>query len=261
MKILVTAKRVVDIELDVHITDGMISHDEARYVINAWDENAIEAALTLKESQQAETVVISLNHKDATDIIRKALAMGIDEGILIEDPLLEKMDYTKLAIILRKLYQDGEYDLVLMGKQAQDTDAGNLGIMLAEMSGLPCICNVDKIEVIDEQQLKIERIGESGKEIITATLPAVLTVSETINEPRLPSVRGIMTAKRKKITTMNLNDLQLDSWISAPNKTEILGFSPVTIRATGRKFEGDPEEITHKVVDLLRNEAKVLNGS
>lgn len=254
MKILTTIKRVPDLELDLSIHSGIPLYETNHFIINAWDENAIEAAVQLKEENQAQTTVININHEDTTDIIRKALSMGIDEGILIRDSSLENVDYTKLAIILKKVFQADEYDLVIMGKQAQDSDNGSLGIMLAELSNIPYVCNVIKIEVLTEKRLKVSRVSDSGTEIIELELPALLTVNETINEPRIPSLRGVMTAKRKKIKELNLSELQVEALINTPDKTQTLEFIPVTSNKKGQKFEGEVEEITSRVVRLLKDE-------
>jgi electron transfer flavoprotein beta subunit len=260
LKILTTVKKVVDVELNIHVADGAIVEDGMQYVINAWDENAVEAAVGLKENNGAETTLVSIGGGDNTDIIRRCYAMGIETGIHIEDPALEKADSAIFARVLQKVYEKGNYDLVITGKQAQDTDSGQTGIILAEYLGLPCVSNVISIEVIDDRHIRVSRSGDAGTEIVELELPAVITVDVSINEPRLPQMRGIMMAKKKKIEVLDLASLgtSAEEIGSAAPKSEIIEFMASKTREGGRKFEGEAAEITAQVVDLLANEAKVL---
>jgi electron transfer flavoprotein beta subunit len=260
VKILTTVKKVVDVELNIRINEGAIIEDGLQYVINAWDENAVEAAVQLKETSGAETTLASIGNGDNTDIIRKCYAMGIDNGIHIDDPALAKADSATFARVLQKVCEAGEYDLVITGKQAQDTDSGQTGIMLAEQMGLPCVSNVIAIEVKDEAHIKVSRLGDTGTEMVELELPAVVTVSDSINEPRLPAMRGIMMAKKKKIQVMDLAALgtSADEVGAGAPTSEVTQFMASKTRQAGQKFEGDPAEITAQVVGLLVNEAKAL---
>ncbi len=260
MKILTAVKKVVDVELTIHVKDGAIVEDGLQYVINAWDENAVETAVQLKENNGAETTLVSIGGGDNTDMIRRCYAMGIENGIHIEDPALAAADSFVYAKVLQKVYENGDYDLVITGKQAQDTDNGQTGIILAEYLGLPCVSNVIAIEVLDDQHIKVSRSGDAGTEIVELELPAVITVDVSINEPRLPAMRGVMMAKKKKINVMDLAALgtSLDEIGGAAPKSEIVEFMKSDTRQGGQKFEGDAAEITARVVDLLANEAKVF---
>jgi electron transfer flavoprotein beta subunit len=132
--------------------------------------------------------------------------------------------------------------------------------MLAQFLNIPCVSNVIKIEVTDDSHIQVSRLGDAGTEILDVTLPAVITVSDGINEPRLPAMRGIMMAKKKKINVMDLAGLGTsfeDVGGGAP-ASGIVEFMPTEKRKGGQKFEGEPAEVTAKVVDLLVNEAKVL---
>ena len=238
MKILTTAKKVVDVELTIHVQDGAIVEDGLQYVINAWDENAVEAAVQLKENNGAETTLVSIGGGDNADMIRRCYAMGIENGIHIEDPALAAADSFVYAKVLQKVYEKGDYDLVITGKQAQDTDNGQTGIILAEYLGLPCVSNVIAIEVLDDQHIKVSRSGDAGTEIVELELPAVVTVDVSINEPRLPAMRGIMMAKKKKINVMDLAALgtSLDEIGGAAPKSEIAEFMKSDTRQGGQKF-------------------------
>jgi electron transfer flavoprotein beta subunit len=261
LKILTTVKKVVDVELNIHVDKGAIVEEGLQYVLNAWDENAVETSVQLKENKNAETTLVSIGGgEDVTKIIRRAYAMGIEKGIQIDDPSLAKADSFVYAKVLQKVYEKGNYDLVITGKQAQDTDNGQTGIILAERLGLPCVSNVIAIEVIDDKHIKASRLGDTGTEIVELELPAVVTVDVTINEPRLPQTRGIMMAKKMPIDVMDLAALgtSLDEVSGAGLKSEIVEYIAPETRKTGRKFEGAPAEITTQVVNLLVNEAKAL---
>jgi electron transfer flavoprotein beta subunit len=261
LKILTTIKKVVDVELTINVENGAIVEDGLQYVMNAWDENAVEASVQLKEDNGAETTLVSIGGgEDNTKIIRRGYAMGIENGIQIDDPALADADSSVYAKVLQKVYEKENYDLVITGKQAQDTDNGQTGIILAEYLGLPCVSNVIAIEVVDDQHIKVSRLGDAGTEIVELALPALVTVSDSINEPRLPQMRGLMMAKKKAIDVMDLAALGTshDEVGGAAPKSEIVEFIATETRQAGQKFEGDAAEITARVVDLLANEAKVL---
>ncbi len=261
MKILTTIKKVVDVELNINIENGAIIEDGLQYVINAWDENAVETAVQLKEKNKAETTLVNIGSgDDNTKIIRKAFAMGIDNAIQIDDPAVKDSDPSTFARIIAKVFENGDYNLIITGKQAQDTDSGQTGIILSELLGLPCISNVIAVEAADDNNIKVSRLGDAGTENLELSLPAVITVSDGINEPRLPAMRGIMMAKKKKINVMDLAGLGT-SWDEIGGDTpqsEVIEFLKSETRQAGQKFEGDAAEITSKVVDLLANEAKVI---
>ena len=260
MKILTTVKKVVDVELTIRVEDGAIVEDGLQYVINAWDESAVEAAIQLKESHGAETTLVSIGSGDQTEIIRRCYAMGIENGIQIDDPALNQGDSHIFAKTLKAVFDAGDYDLVITGKQAQDTDSGQTGIILAECLGLPCVSNVVGIEVMDDNHIKVSRSGDSGTEIIELELPAVITVDVSLNEPRLPQMRGVMMAKKKPITVMDLAALgtSADQVGAGAPKSEVVEFMASAARKAGQRFQGDPAEITAQVVGLLANEAKAL---
>jgi len=261
VKILTTVKKVVDVELNINVDNGAIVEDGLQYVMNAWDENAVEATVQLKENNGAETTLVSIGGgEDNTKMIRKAYAMGIEDGIEIDDPALANADSFVFARVLQKVYEQGEYDLVISGKQAQDTDNGQTAIILAENLGIPCVSNVIAIDVADDQHIKVSRLGDAGTEIVDIELPAVVTVSDSINEPRLPAMRGIMLAKKKKIQSLDLASLgtSADEVGCGALKSEIVEFMKSETRQASQKFEGDPAEITTQVVGLLADEAKVF---
>jgi electron transfer flavoprotein beta subunit len=261
VKILTTVKKVVDVELNINVENGAIVESGLQYVMNAWDENAVEAAVRLKENNGAETTLVSIGGgEDNTKMIRRAYAMGIEKGIEIDDPALAAADAFVYAKVLQKVYEKGDYDLVISGKQAQDTDSGQTGIILAENLGIPCVSNVIAIEVLDGRHINVSRLGDAGTEIVEVELPAVVTVSDSINEPRLPAMRSIMLAKKMTIEALDLAGLGTspDAVGCGSLKSEIVAFMTSGTRQAWQKFEGDPADITARVVGLLVSEANVL---
>ena len=260
MNILVTVKSVIDVDLNIRVRDGAVVEEGLNYVLNRWDETAVEAALQLKEEGDGEVTVISIGPDRAGEALRKSLAMGADKAIHVNDPAAEGSDSFGFARILAKAMEKGSYDLVITGKQSQDTDMGATGAILAELAGLPCVINVIQLKRAGEGKLDVHRLADMGREVLEVTLPAVVTSNDSLNEPRLASLRGIMAAKKKPMEKFTLAGLGVDPGEvgAAGSRIEVLEFLPPPERAAGQKFEGEEEETTRKVVDLLVNEAKIF---
>ena len=261
MNIVVPVKSVVDVELNIRVRDGKIVEDGLNYILSKWDENALEAALQLKEANGGEVTAVTIGPERSGEALRKALAMGADKGVHVNDPACEGSDSFGYASILAKVIQRGPYDLVITGRQAQDTDMGATGAALAELLGVPLCVNIVRIEPKAEGgKLTLRRKGDAGAEVMEVTLPALLTANDSLNEPRLASLRGIMQAKKKPMEVLKLADLGVDPGEvgAAGAGIEVVEFSPPPQRAAGKKFEGEPEEIARQVVELLANEAKIF---
>jgi electron transfer flavoprotein beta subunit len=261
LNIVVPVKSVIDVELNIRVRDGKIVEDGLNYILSKWDENALEAALQLKEANGGEVTAVTVGPERAGEALRKALAMGADKGIHVNDPAVEGSDTLGIARILAKVCQRAPFDLVITGRQAQDTDMGATGATLAELLGVPLCVNVIQIEPQPaDGKLHLRRKGDQGTEVIEAALPALLTANDSLNEPRLASLRGIMQAKKKPMEVLTLADLGLDAGEVGPGgaAVEVVELSPPPQRAAGKKFEGEPEEIARQVVELLANEAKIF---
>ena len=260
MNILVAVKSVIDVELNIRVKDGKVAEDGMNYILSKWDENALEAALQLKEAGEGEVTAVTIGPERSGEALRKALAMGADKGIHVNDPAAEGSDAMGMARILAAVAQKGSYDLIITGRQAQDTDMGGTGPALAHMLGMPLVVNVMQIDPPADGKLNLRRKGDVGIEVLELTLPGVLTANDSLNEPRLASLRGIMQAKKKPMETLTLSDLGVDaSQVGAAGAgLQVVEFTPPAQRAAGKKFEGEPEEITPQVVDLLANEAKIF---
>jgi electron transfer flavoprotein beta subunit len=260
LNILVPIKHVVDVELNLRVRDGRLIEDGLTYVLSRWDENALEAALQLKEAGGGEVTAVTIGPERAAESLRKALAMGADKAIHVNDPGASGSDSLGFARILAAVTKRASYDLVLCGRQSQDTDMGGTGPMLAQLLGLPFVANVVHVAPAGAGRLEVHRNGDSGREVIDLQLPALLTANDSLNEPRLASLRGIMAAKKKPMETLGLSALGIDpaSVGASGARVGVVEFLPPKGRKAGQKFDGDPVEITRKVVDLLVNEAKVF---
>jgi electron transfer flavoprotein beta subunit len=179
-------------------------------VISPFDEQAVEAALQIKEQHGGKITVLTMGSGSASDVVRHTLSMGADEGIIISDEAFEGSDSFSTAYVLtRAVEKIGEYDLIVCGRQAADWDIGAVGSLIAENLDVPIITFARKIEVINET-LRVERVLLDGYEVAEVTPPAVVTVSNELGQPRLPSGWGIITAARKQIPTWGAGDLDID---------------------------------------------------
>jgi len=259
VKILVPVKQVMDVELNVRVAAGKVVEDGMTLVLSKWDENALEAAVQLKEAGTAsEVVVVTVGPESAGETLRKAMAMGADRAVHVLDPAADGSDSLGVARVLAALGAKEKPDLILAGLQAQDTDMGGVGPMTAELMGIPCLSNVTKIEGTGPT-LTIHRRGDQGREVIAVTLPALITANDSLNQPRLASLKGIMMAKKKPMDTLTLENLGAAGVAGAAHAlTQIAEFQPPAARAAGRKFTGEPEVIAKEVFDLLVKEAKLV---
>ena len=186
-------------------------------VVNGFDENAVEAALRIKESAGGGKItVVSLGDNFVMDVMKKPLSMGADELVLVQDEVVGELDAFATAYALAEAIKKvGEFDLVLCGRQASDWDQAHVAQGIAEFLGLPCITIARKIEVTDGGVI-VERALTDGYEVVEAPLPALISVSNELGEPRYPTLRGIMTASRKTPTVWTAADLGLDVEKMAP---------------------------------------------
>lgn len=256
MKFYVCIKQVPDVDAPIQIKDGNLIQDTDRMVLNAYDASAVEEALVLTEQHEGEVEVVLVGPDKAKETIRKALAMGADKATHIVTQGDEDYDSATYAKILANFFEDKKYDIISCGKQSQDTDAGLAGSMLAEYLDLPYATNAVGLEIEDEQ-LVVKRQGDSGQEMIGLPAPCLVTCSNDMNEPRIPSLKGIMQSKRKPMEQIQLGDLSVDESSLQP-KTKVTGYMEKPEREPGQKFEGEPEELAQKVATLLDEEANVI---
>ncbi len=257
MHIVVCIKQVPD-TADVKIdpkTHTLIREGVAA-IINPFDVYAIEEGLRIKERVGGKVTVLTMGPPQADAALREAISMGADNAILVSDRAFAGSDtwatsYT-LSMAIRKL---GDFGLILCGKQASDGDTAQVGPGIAAHMNLPQITYVRKIEEIDERRVVAERLMETGSEVLEAPLPCLLTVVKEINEPRLPSLRGKMAARKAQIVSWKAADLNCE-----PRKIGLDG-SPTKVvriftppaRTGGVIFKGEPEEVAAQLVGKLKD--------
>jgi electron transfer flavoprotein beta subunit len=219
--------------------------------LNHFDANAVEEALRLKGDSDTEVVVVSLGPAKAADSLRKALAMGADRAVLVSDDAAAGSDLVATSKILGKTLERESPDLVLFGQQASDADGAVLWAAVAERLRRPVVSQAAELTV-EGETLRVKRQTEFGYDVIEAPLPAVVAVSDAINEPRYPSLKGIMGAKKKPFDTLSLGDLGVDAGEAgeAGSKTEVLALADPPSRGDARKIEGDGDA-AQAILDFL----------
>jgi electron transfer flavoprotein beta subunit len=256
MHFVVCIKQVPD-TTDVRIDPktNTLMREGVSSIINPFDTYAIEEALRLREKLGGKVTALSMGPPQAEAALREAIAMGVDEGILLSDRAFAGSDTWAtsyaLAMALRKI---GDADIILCGKQASDGDTAQVGPGIATHLDLPQITYVRKIEEIDEKHIVAERLLEGGYEVIEAPLPCMLTVVKEISEPRLPSLKGKMKARKAEIPVWSAEDIG-----AAKDKVGLEG-SPTKVvriftpppREGGELLEGEPEEVVPRLVERLK---------
>ena len=178
-------------------------------VVNGFDENAVEVALRIREAVGGKITILSAGKGYVMDVIKKPLSMGSDELVLVQDDALEDLDsFATVKVLVAAINKIGEFDLILCGRQASDWDNAHVPLGIAEVLGLPCISIARSVEVKDGS-IRVERALPDGYQVVEASLPAVVTVSNEAGQPRYPSLRGIMAATRKTPTTWTPADVGL----------------------------------------------------
>lgn len=261
MKILVLMKQTFDTETRIALdASGQIDSNGVNMVVNPYDEFAVEEALRIKEKLgDGEVVVLSAGEEQAETAIRQCLAMGADRGILVSDPALVGSDESASAKVLAKALEKEGYDIILAGFQAVDDGSGQVGPMVAELLNIPQVTIVTKLELSDGKATATREIDD-GVEIIEVPLPAIFTAQQGLAEPRYPSMKGIMQAKKKPLDRLTIADLGISADEVGANaaKVKIQLISMPEARQAGKKIAGEPAEAAIELVKLLRTEAKII---
>ena len=266
MNIIVCVKQVIDPEAPPAsfkvdpTTNKVVPPQGVSPVINPFDENAVEAALRIKDAQGAKITAITMGINLLRDVIKKPLSMGADELILLEDEAFSEGDSWStayaLAMAIKKI---GDYDLILCGREASDTNAGQVGSGIADILGLPNVTLAQKIDITDSKA-RVERVTADGYEVIEVNLPALITVSNEFGEARYPTIKGIMAAKKIEPVTWKPADIGIE-----PSQIGIIGRRTKILKLFQPVHEGkceivegeSPEEAAVNLALKLR-EAKIL---
>ena len=260
MNIIVCLKQVpgtTDVSIDPET--NTLRRQGIKNIINPFDTYALEEGVRLKERYGSKVIAISMGPPQAEEMLREAISCGADEAILLSDAAFAGADtlatsYT-LSQAVRKIEQ---YDLVICGRQTIDGDTGQVGPELAEWLDIPFIAYVSKVEEIDNDLMRVERMVEDGHEIVEMSLPGIITVVKEINVPRLPSLRGMARSRKAEIPVWTAGDLGVDEGmvgLSGSATTVVRVFFPERIHE-GEMLEGDPESQVDALLEKLR-EARI----
>ena len=263
MNIIVCVKQVIDTGAVLTLKDGQVDTEGLPRVLNPYDEFAVEEAVCIREQAPEETTVtlITLGPDPFKDTLRKGLAMGADKAVHLLDSAFEGLDCLGVATALSKAIGSLEYDLILCGRQAVDDDMAQVGPAIAVLLGIPFVTVVTDLKFSEDQQkAEVTRQIEGGSEIIEAPLPLLLTCQKGLNEPRLPSLKGIMAAKKKEITVLDAAAIGFDANATgaSANRVREIDLALPQARKKGIILEGSPEETCSQLVRALRDEAKVI---
>jgi electron transfer flavoprotein beta subunit len=257
VNIVVCVKHVPDTEVPIKIRPDGHGIDESglNFVLNFYDEHGVEEALRIRERLGGTVTLVTVGPARAVEALRTGLAMGADAAIHIQDAALSTLDHIGTARVLAAAIKAVPCDLVLCGKLATDDNAAIVGPAVAEFLGLPQATAITKLD-LGEGTATAHREVEGAVEVLEVRLPAVITVERGINEPRYPSLPGIMRAKRTSVTARSLADLGMSTPPAA--HVELLGLTPPPKRQAGRRIEGEPAAVVQELLKALREEAKIL---
>ncbi|MFQ6059384.1 MAG: electron transfer flavoprotein subunit beta/FixA family protein [Anaerolineae bacterium] len=262
MNIIVCIKQVPDTASRIEVKDGKVVEEGLTWVINPYDEYAIEEALRIKERfGEGKVTLVTMGPERAKDALKGGLALGADEAVHLMDPAFEGSDPYATAKVLAQALEKMDYDLIFCGWKGVDHDEGQTAIILAEMLNLPHVSFVVKLDIAEDRSKAVaHRQVEGAKEVVETPLPAVFTAQKGLNEPRYASLRGIMAVKKKTIAQWGAADLGLDPSTvgSEGSLTEMVEVVPPPERPPGRIIPGEPAEAARELVRLLREEAKVI---
>ncbi|WP_162426566.1 electron transfer flavoprotein subunit beta/FixA family protein [Pontibacter pudoricolor] len=246
MKILVCISNVPDTTSKINFSGDNKSFDKngVQFVINPWDEYALTRAIELKEAKGGNVTVLNVGEADAEPNIRKALAIGADDAIRVN---ANPKDAFFVAQQIAAIAKQNNYDMILMGKESIDYNGSQVHGMVGEMLGIPAIVPAFKLDMVDDSTARLEREIEGGKEVVEVKLPFVASAQQPMSEPRIPNMRGIMTARTKP--------LQVVEPVSAEVKADYVGYSKPEKKGGVKMIDA---ENAGELITLLRNEAKVL---
>ncbi|WP_078131280.1 electron transfer flavoprotein subunit beta/FixA family protein [Leptospira kirschneri] len=253
MKIIVLVKQVPDTETSIKVGDKSISEAGIKWIISPYDEFAIEEGIRLREKHGGEVIAVSLGPDRVVEALRTAYAMGADRAVHIKVDNYVPFDTNNTAELISNFAKAENADVIIGGRQSIDTDSSQVVIQVAELLGIPHIAFAINLE-INGTAVKATKEVEGGTQTVETSTPVALTAQKGLNEPRYPSLKGIMTAKKKPVETKSAADLG-----SPSSKIEVVGLEPPPPRIPGRKLEAaDANAFASQLVKALREEAKVI---
>jgi electron transfer flavoprotein beta subunit len=254
LNIVVCVKHIPDPNLPPEMDGDTLKREGVQGVLDPGDEFGVEAALQLKEAHEGEVTLVSMGPAQAMEGIRRGLSMGADKGVLVSDDSLKGSDALVTAKVLSEVIKKQEYDLVITAVESTDGYTGTMAATLAEFLGLPQVTFVKKIEG-SNGAIKVDRQTADGYHVVESSLPALISVTAGVNEPRYASFKGIMAAKKKPVEELSLSDLGLSADDVAPRQS-IAQMAPAEERKAGEVIEDDGTGAA-KIADFLK-ESKVI---
>lgn len=257
MEILVCVKRVPDTaenEFELNSAGNDLDRDDLVYSVNEWDNYAVEEAIQMVDNAGGSVTVITVGDDESEEVLRREMAMGANNGVLLSDDAFEGSDGKGIAAILKAQIEKGKYDLILTGAQA-DEGAGQVGGMLAAMLDYPYASLVNKIEIVDDTTIKVGREIEGGnQEMNEIQLPCVLSIQTGINEPRYVGIRGIRKVASVEIPVSGAGDLGIDAATvgAAGAKIKRVDYFVPDLGDGAEMLEGSTDEIIEKLIEKLK---------
>src|SRR5438093_394045 len=254
MNVVVLVKQIPDPANPYELVNGRLKRDVAQKVMDPGDEYGVEAALRIADQFGGEVNVVSMGPAGAMEAIRRALSMGAHKGVLVTDDALAGADALVTARVLAAAIKRGEFDLVIAGVESTDGSTGTVPAAVAELLGVPQSTFAKELS-IEGSVLKVKRQTVKGFDMVECPLPAVLTVTAGVNEPRYPTFKGIMQAKSKPVEQLSLGDLGLAADQATPDQ-DVSAVNPAPERGAGEKIEDDGSGAA-RIADFLK-EVKVI---
>ncbi|MGG2198966.1 MULTISPECIES: electron transfer flavoprotein subunit beta/FixA family protein [Paenibacillus] len=255
MNIYAILKQTFDTEEKIVIENGKIADNGVKFIINPYDEYAVEEAIRLKEQHGGHVVVVSVGPERCAEALRTALAMGADEAVLISDERIGNDEFS-VSNALAAYFGKQSFDVILGGNFSVDHGSGQVAVRLAQLIHVPHVSSITKLDISGDKAVAL-RDAEGDTETVEISLPALFTAQQGLNEPRYPSLPGIMKAKKKPFTLIGLDELGLTpAQIAAKTVQASLSLPPA--RGAGKLLQGTPAEQAHQLVQLLRTEAKAI---
>jgi electron transfer flavoprotein beta subunit len=265
MRMLVLVKQVPDTATQVKVGSDSRAIDQTgiTWIVSPYDEFALEEALRIKEkrgqSAADEVVAVTLGPERAKEALRSCLAMGADRAIHVKDAAFEGADTLTAARALAAVVRLEQPDLVLTGRQAIDDDMGATGAQVAEILGWPCLSWIMEERVADDaKSIQVGRQVEGGLEVFDVPLPCVVTAQKGMNEPRYPTLKGIMGAKKKEVKEWTAADLQPGGVGAVASALQVVALEALPPRPPGRILTGDPKDMAQELVRTLREDVKAI---
>jgi len=255
MRIIVCIKQVPDTaEIRINPETNTLMREGVPSIINPFDLHALEAAIQIREQKGGKVTVLTMGPPQAETSLRDAIAMGADEAVLLSDRAFAGSDTWATAYTLAQAIRKLGADIVFCGKQAIDGDTAQVGPETAEFLGIPHVSYIRKIEEVTESSMRVERLMDDGYDVVETSLPVLLTVVRELNEPRMPSLKGKMAAKKAEIRKMGMADLDADenNLGLRGSPTQVRNIFAPEVKAERKMIEGTPEEQVGQLIKELK---------